>query len=88
MSANDLFMQISADLLGVPVHRPALLETTAWGAALAAGLGAGVWPSAEEAAGALPIARSFAPAMAPEARAEARARWQKAIARSLDWLHA
>jgi glycerol kinase len=88
MSANDLFMQISADLLGVPVHRPALLETTAWGAALAAGLGAGVWRNAEEAAGALPIARSFTPAMAPEARAEARARWQKAIARSLDWLDA
>jgi glycerol kinase len=86
MSANDLFMQISADLLGVPVHRPALLETTAWGAALAAGLGAKLWPSPAEAAAALPLARRFSPKLPSAAREEARALWRKAVARSLDWL--
>lgn len=88
MSANDLFMQISADLLGLPVERPALLETTAWGAALAAGLGAGVWKSPAEAAATLPVARRFTPALEAEARERARALWRKAIARSLDWLEA
>lgn len=67
-------MQYQADLLGVPVERPAVVETTAWGAACLAGLGAGLWHSPQE------IAREGAPgrAYAPKTdRSREYARWQK-----------
>lgn len=47
-SVSDFMMQYQADLLGVPVERPAVVETTAWGAACLAGLGAGLWHSPQE----------------------------------------
>ncbi|HEV7515876.1 MAG TPA: glycerol kinase GlpK [Thermoanaerobaculia bacterium] len=84
-AANDLLLQIQADLLGVPVVRPRMLETTALGAAYLAGLAVGVWPDTEEIAAHAAVDRVFEPAM-PRARAEARlARWLQAVERSKDW---
>ena len=80
-SVSDFMMQYQADLLGVPVERPAV-ETTAWGAACLAGLGAGLWHSPQE------IAREGAPgrAYAPKTdRSREYARWQKALERAKAW---
>ncbi len=65
-AANDFLMQFQADILGVPVDRPSLLDTTAAGAALLAGLGVGLWPSADALSGTRGRDRLFEPAMAPE----------------------
>ena len=84
-AANDLLMQFQADILGVPVVRPKVLETTALGAAYLAGLHTGVWSSREQIAAQWQVARRFEPGMA---RAEAEAllaRWREAVKRSLDW---
>ena len=81
-SVSDFMMQYQADLLGVPVERPAVVETTAWGAACLAGLGAGLWHSPQE------IAREGAPgrAYAPKTdRSREYARWQKALERAKAW---
>ncbi|MEA2695466.1 MAG: glycerol kinase, partial [Acidobacteriota bacterium] len=84
-AANNLLLQIQADLLGTPVVRPRMLETTALGAAYLAGLAVGVWPDTEEIAEHSEVDRIFEPAM-PRARAEARlARWLQAVERSKDW---
>ena len=84
-AANDLLMQFQADLLGIPVHRPAVLETTALGAAFLAGLAVGFWSSTDE------IARLRGPdtVFQPKAdRAEMlrrRQRWQDAVQRARGW---
>jgi glycerol kinase len=84
-SANDLLMQFQADLLGVPVLRPKVLETTALGAAYLAGLTVGLWKSREELASHWQIDKRFQPRM-ERAEAEARmARWREAVQRSLHW---
>jgi glycerol kinase len=84
-AANNLLLQIQADLLGTPVVRPRMLETTALGAAYLAGLAVGVWPDTEEIAEHSEVDRVFEPAM-PRARAAARlARWLQAVERSKDW---
>ncbi len=78
-AANNLLMQFQADLLGAPVVRPRILETTALGAAYLAGLGAGVWKNREEIASHWARERSFAPNL-PQAAAAARmAEWQRAV---------
>ncbi len=79
-SANDLLMQFQADLLGVPVERPRMLETTALGAALLAGLAAGVWSSRAEIGRSFKIGKRFDPRMKPEVRERHLARWQRAVA--------
>ncbi len=84
-AANDLLMQLQADLLGVPVVRPAMLETTALGAAYLAGLGAGVWSSQADLASHWRVDRRFEPAMAPTDRDARYATWRRAVARALDW---
>jgi glycerol kinase len=84
-AASDLLMQLQADVLGIPVERPALTETTALGAAYLAGLGAGCWPDAEALAGQWRLERRFAPAMSGAQRAALRERWQRALERSLRW---
>ncbi len=84
-AANDLLMQLQADLLGVPVVRPAMLETTALGAAYLAGLGAGVWSSQADLASHWRVDRRFEPAMAPAERDARYATWRRAVARALDW---
>ena len=84
-TANDLLMQFQADLLGVPVVRPAVTETTALGAAYLAGLGAGYWSSADEVAAQWRAARRFEPGGSPAAGAERRAQWARAVGRTRDW---
>jgi len=78
-------MQFQADILGVPVVRPQVLETTALGAAYLAGLHTGVWQTREEIAAQWRMERRFEPRMA---RGEADAllsRWREAVQRSLRW---
>ncbi len=82
---NDLLMQFQADLLGVPVLRPVNTETTAFGAAAFAGLGAGLWQSQEELAALWQLDRRFEPKLGRDAVAERRARWHKAVERSRGW---
>jgi len=84
-AANDLLMQFQADILGVPVVRPKVLQTTALGAAYLAGLHTGVWSSREEIAAQWQMERRFEPAMA-RADADAQlARWHEAVNRSRRW---
>jgi glycerol kinase len=82
---NDLLMQFQADLLGAPVVRPAVTETTALGAAYLAGLAVGFWPSASAIAGQWRVERRFEPAMAPARREELRGRWRRALERAKGW---
>jgi glycerol kinase len=84
-AANNLLMQFQADLLGVPVVRPQVLETTALGAAYLAGLAVGYWTSSEDIGRNWRIDRRFEPAM-PRERADAmRGMWAKAVERSKGW---
>ena len=87
-TANALLMQFQADLLGVPVVRPEVTETTALGAAYLAGLAVGFWSSVDEMARQWRVARRFDPVM-PRARAQAlRDRWHEALDRSKGWTKA
>ncbi len=86
MTANELLMQFQADVLGVPVIRPAVAETTALGAAFAAGLAVGFWADQAELRARWTPARRWEPQMDERVREREYARWQKAVARSLDWV--
>jgi glycerol kinase len=83
---NDLLMQFQADLLGIPVVRPAVTETTALGAAYLAGLAQGFWSSREEIGALWRAQRRFEPAMPAELRAELRARWARAVEHAKGWI--
>jgi glycerol kinase len=84
-SRNDLLMQFQSDLIGAPVVRPQVTETTALGAAYLAGLAAGFWKNTDEIASQWRADRRFEPAMpAPRVR-ELRARWTQALERSKGW---
>lgn len=85
MAANDLLMQFQADLHGSPVVRPTVLETTALGAAYAAGLGAGLFSNLDDLRSHWRTERIFVPEMAAEKRDEHLAGWHKALERSFDW---
>ena len=78
-AANDLLMQMQADYLGVAVVRPANLETTALGAALMAGLGAGIWKDLKELRKIAKIDREFKVKMTPKDRKERQVRWELAL---------
>jgi len=80
-AANDFLMQFQADVLGVPVDRPRVVETTAMGAAFLAGLAAGFWRSQAELARARRIDRRFTPRMKAEVRDALYRGWQEAVAR-------
>jgi glycerol kinase len=82
---NDLLMQFQADLLGVPVIRPRVTETTALGAAYLAGLAIGFWASREEIAAQWQAERRFEPNMADARRDELMARWARAVAHARSW---
>jgi len=84
-AANNLLMQFQADLLGAPVVRPRILETTALGAGYLAGLAVGYWSDAADVARNWRVDRRFEPAMPRERAAELRAHWDKALARSKAW---
>jgi glycerol kinase len=82
-SANDFLMQLQADLLGIPVERAAVRETTALGAAYLAGLGAGFWTPADLAR-LWKADRVFEPAMGEDQRQALRAGWRRAVERTLE----
>jgi glycerol kinase len=84
-SANDLTMQVQADLLGVPVSRPAVVETTALGAAYLAGLQSGYWANVATVAAQWHEDARFTPQMAPARRDALLARWHAAVERSRGW---
>ena len=85
MVANELLMQFQADLLGVPVVRPRITETTALGAAYAAGLAVGYWPDERALERNWAVAKRWEPAMPAAERERLYARWRKAVTRSFDW---
>ena len=82
---NDLMMQFQADLLGVPVVRPRVTETTALGAAYLAGLATGFWAGPDELRAKREGDVRFEPRMDAKERAERRGRWQRAVERSKSW---
>jgi glycerol kinase len=86
-AGNDFLCQFQADLLDVPVERPAVLDTTALGAASLAGLGAGVWPSLEEVAAHCTIERVFEPSSDDAVREARYAGWRRAVERARGWAH-
>ena len=84
-SVSDVMMQIQADLLRIPVDRPAQVETTAFGAAALAGLAAGVWSSFEELEQLRRSQHVFTPLRAEEECAADYAQWRRAVERARDW---
>lgn len=84
-AANNLLMQFQADILGVPVVRPKVIETTALGAAFLAGLAVGFWDGIEEIERVWQSDRVFEPQMNREQRDRRRARWRQALDRSRGW---
>ena len=84
-SVNNGLMQFQADILGVPVRRPVVAETTALGAAYLAGLAVGYWKDEADIAGNWALDREFTPSMADDERERLYGRWKKAVTRSLDW---
>ncbi|WP_397607884.1 glycerol kinase GlpK [Silanimonas sp.] len=85
-AANGFLMQFQADVLGVPVERPAVNETTAMGAAFLAGLAVGVWRDTAEIAALWQRDRRFAPAMAMEHRERIVSYWRRALQRAKAWV--
>lgn len=86
MVVNDLLMQFQADLLNVPVVKPRVIETTALGAAYAAGLAVGFWQNLEELAANWGKDRKWTPTMEEETRQRLYTKWKKAVTRTFDWL--
>ncbi len=84
-TANNLLMQFQADILGVPVVRPRVAETTALGAAYLAGLAVGYWRDASDLAANWQVDRCFEPAMSRDEAATLMADWNKAVARAKHW---
>ena len=84
-AVNNLLMQFQADVLGVPVVRPQVTETTALGAAYLAGLATGFWAGPDELRAKRQNDARFEPKMTPQERAERRGRWQRAVERSKNW---
>jgi glycerol kinase len=86
MVANDTLMQFQADVLGVPVVRPEIVETTALGAAYAAGLAVGIWSDVDELRGMWREDVQWQPTIDDEEREQRLARWRKAVTRTFDWV--
>ncbi|HET7477571.1 MAG TPA: glycerol kinase GlpK [Dermatophilaceae bacterium] len=86
VTANDLCMQIQADVLGVDVVRPEVAETTALGAAYAAGLAVGVWSDAADLRQNWHEDRRWSPSVSEERRQAGYAGWQRAVERTLGWV--
>ena len=84
-SANRFLMQFQADVLGIPVVRPAVTETTAMGAAYLAGLAVGVWKSREQVAALWRTDRIFQPQWSEDQRAERLRQWHRAVLRAMSW---
>ena len=86
MIANELLMQFQSDILHVPVVRPKISETTALGAAYAAGLAVGYWAGREDLKRNWGVDKRWRPAMPDSDRTKLYQSWQKAVTRSLDWV--
>ena len=82
---NNLMMQFQADILGVPVLRPKVIETTALGAAYLAGLAVGHWQSPSQVEAAWQVERSFEPTLSADEANHRLTRWHKALNRARDW---
>jgi glycerol kinase len=87
-SANNFLMQFQADILGIPVERPEVAETTALGAAYLAGLAVGFWKDLEEVRGAWKLDRRFEPSMSEDQRESLYSGWKKAVTRVQGWADA
>ena len=85
MVANDALMQFQADILGVPVIRPKVVETTSLGAAYAAGLAVGFWKDTGDVTNNWALDRRFEPQMDTDRREKLYRGWKKAVQRALDW---
>jgi glycerol kinase len=86
VTANRLCMQLQADILGVPVSRPVVAETTALGAAYGAGLAVGFWKNTDELRQNWNEQERWQPTWSDDRRAEGYAQWKKAVQRTLDWV--
>ena len=86
MVGNETMMQFQADILGIPVVQPLIAETTALGAAYAAGLAVGYWSDLDELRANWGEAKRYVPQMSVEDREEALAAWKKAVTRTFDWV--
>ena len=86
MVQNDLLMQFQADVLGVPVIRPRVAETTALGAAYAAGYAVGFWNSKDEMKKNWQVDKTWQPEPTSTAKTELYAQWKKAVTRTFDWI--
>ena len=86
MVANDLLMQFQSDLLNVPVVRPSITETTALGAAYAAGLAVDFWESMDDLKQYWSVDKTWQPQMSPEKRQAGIRGWKKAVSRTFDWV--
>jgi glycerol kinase len=86
MVANEYLMQFQSDILDMPVIRPVVAETTALGAAYAAGLSVGYWQGLQELRDNWKEGARWLPDMAGREREQRTAQWSKAISRSLDWV--
>ncbi|MFF5157106.1 glycerol kinase GlpK [Streptomyces sp. NPDC000348] len=86
VTANDLCMQIQADVLGVPVSRPVVAETTALGAAYAAGLAVGFWRDTDELRSHWQESKRWEPQWSEERRRDGYQDWKRAVERTLDWV--
>jgi len=84
-SASDLLMQMQADLCGVAVERPKVVESTAQGAAFMAGLGVGLWSNPSQIEKVREIDRTFAPTWSADRRNASRSQWQRAVERCTKW---
>jgi glycerol kinase len=85
-TVNNTLMQLQADILGVPVVRPVVAETTALGAAYAAGLAVGVWTDLDDLRKNWKKDRQWDPRWSSDQRDSAYAGWQKALQRTLGWV--
>ena len=81
-AANDLLMEFQADILGVDLHRPAILETTALGSALLAGLAVGIWDNLEDIRKHCSVDKSFSPQADPAEVQAHLARWREAVSKA------
>jgi glycerol kinase len=86
MVFNELLMQFQADVLGVPVIRPQVAETTALGAAYAAGLAVGFWQNTDEMRQNWGVGKTWQPNPDSEANTKLYQQWKKAVTRTFDWV--
>ena len=85
-TANDTLMQFQSDILGIPLIRPKVAETTALGAAYLAGLATGFWKDVDDIKSQWQVEKSFGPKMEDEKVAILTKNWRRAVERSKDWI--